>query len=1184
MADVADPAETAGDHIAAGGATPTTSAPSAAVEDDVVEAEESPTNPQEKPTEARRRFWGLCGSRKGYPGASAPTRDLSRQKLLWEFSVSINRFQFVGSETTMPCFFAVSLQPTKKESKSVRLLTQYSPKYDLDKTGPLVLNRPSVFYERKAFRASQSELGKLELKVAMWKVSRWTFNSYHGVTTRSLEQILSREPNTSMLLQETLTEADREEKKKHKRPISDVAVVFGEVILEEVFDVKLFFENWKFFPDNEKKEKKEDKQLTFVVPKNFQANPSKNQKCQVVSTNWRRDGSSLNPYFWKATTQIAKVRGTRRAVQQMYFIAKLFSAKPVNDRHPVTTFIASTVFNLQSVLDIPNFKGTMKSLTHDESFFRVGRVEGSVTCIFFSVGQSVPSKTEVFQPRTSSSVGHLNSSEMHLVVQVRKCESLAIADEEKGVSSPFLRVSWDNMMQTSFVLKNTIRPTFNHTFYFPVRFFNEKITSRKYLETAFLYEMRSKGDIQIQVWHHDDASSTSLGFTTVSLVSVLQSNHEIKCTLRGRVKTGRDAAEGEELDVPQSAAGAWYDQERAVRWFDGSRTPLVGCQIANPNQPLLHFEAFFYPAWPTDFHGLTEFAQEEADALDWPNKEAAFIQRNETFAENFAGPFPDSIGAKRCVALGQMGDIRSFPCIGLHPMNLEPLPLMAFLAETTVSQDYIPPAKLLHWMHCITYTMSTKQERTGMIYKEMWKDPQYLLFSRKGSPQDHAILLCSVLLGMSRDAYVVKGTIQVPTAMSKPKLVEHVWVMTREDGGWVTFWEPSTREFYHLPNRWVETKKKVLAEPKVQKTNEEDDEEEDETALAIQDFTSHEVGDVMVELDGVPTVGRGPRPKAKAKLGRDLVKQQMLETQRFLPTAPKSQLLGEQSLVDWLPYDSIDVVFNKTQLWANRQNQHPACITYNFEDSYPINEAQEATGTWMTLLSDEERSNYSIRYVTDNVLMEPSLKHSQLRQLESQLVTESQENLRLLRGRIGKDTIFDHRPQLLEQLDQFLHIHEEIATLDVDFCPLWDTDSAKWNDAESYLARLLAPHFQERFNKFGTAFNQPDRKGKYRYYTTVQAAEQKGWHQVLAKIRSFKEGKSVFPTMKGKVFGGFPLHFSSADKDLIRDYVMKSSEYQELIHQHDDSIFTIHCHIFPLPGGITSTWLFFGTQSPLKDS
>ena len=44
------------------------------------------------------------------------------------------------------------------------------------------------------------------------------------------------------------------------------------------------------------------------------------------------------------------------------------------------------------------------------------------------------------------------------------------------------------------------------------------------------------------------------------------------------------------------------------------------------------------------------------------------------------------------------------------------------------------------------------------------------------------------------------------------------------------------------------------------------------------------------------------------------------------------------------------------------------------------------------------------------------------------------------------------------RLDQFLHIHEEIATLDVDFCPLWDTDpwiflgdSLAWNRRELML-------------------------------------------------------------------------------------------------------------------------------------
>ena len=51
--------------------------------------------------------------------------------------------------------------------------------------------------------------------------------------------------------------------------------------------------------------------------------------------------------------------------------------------------------------------------------------------------------------------------------------------------------------------------------------------------------------------------------------------------------------------------------------------------------------------------------------------------------------------------------------------------------------------------------------------------------------------------------------------------------------------------------------------------------------------TFGEVSDAMVQLDGVPTLGpvsRGPRPKAKAfGRGRDMVKQQMLETQRRDP-------------------------------------------------------------------------------------------------------------------------------------------------------------------------------------------------------------------------------------------------------------------------------------------------------------
>ena len=159
---------------------------------------------------APRRFWSLSREAK------------SSSKQLWEFSVSISRFQFVGSEVSIPCFFAVSLQPNNPRSKSVRLLTQYSPKYDLEKAQALILRQPSIFYERKAFKASQSELSRLELKLAMWRVSRWSFNSFYGLATRTLDYILSREANTSIRLSEALTQKEREEKKKNRRSTASI--------------------------------------------------------------------------------------------------------------------------------------------------------------------------------------------------------------------------------------------------------------------------------------------------------------------------------------------------------------------------------------------------------------------------------------------------------------------------------------------------------------------------------------------------------------------------------------------------------------------------------------------------------------------------------------------------------------------------------------------------------------------------------------------------------------------------------------------------------------------------------------------------------------------------------------------------------------------------------------------------
>ena len=57
--------------------------------------------------------------------------------------------------------------------------------------------------------------------------------------------------------------------------------------------------------------------------------------------------------------------------------------------------------------------------------------------------------------------------------------------------------------------------------------------------------------------------------------------------------------------------------------------------------------------------------------------------------------------------------------------------------------------------------------------------------------EDHAVLLCSLLLGFGLDAYVVIGT--------KSKAQAHTWVMTLGAEGGVTFWESISGQRYVHP-------------------------------------------------------------------------------------------------------------------------------------------------------------------------------------------------------------------------------------------------------------------------------------------------------------------------------------------------------------------------------------------------
>ncbi|KAM8846451.1 centrosomal protein of 76 kDa [Synchiropus picturatus] len=72
--------------------------------------------------------------------------------------------------------------------------------------------------------------------------------------------------------------------------------------------------------------------------------------------------------------------------------------------------------------------------------------------------------------------------------------------------------------------------------------------------------------------------------------------------------------------------------------------------------------------------------------------------------------------------------------------------------------------------------------------QEQWCTLMAFLCRRKGDCEDHATLLCSLLLGFGLDAYVCVG--------SKAKGIPHTWVMTRGTDGSITFWESLTARRY----------------------------------------------------------------------------------------------------------------------------------------------------------------------------------------------------------------------------------------------------------------------------------------------------------------------------------------------------------------------------------------------------
>jgi centrosomal protein CEP76 len=102
------------------------------------------------------------------------------------------------------------------------------------------------------------------------------------------------------------------------------------------------------------------------------------------------------------------------------------------------------------------------------------------------------------------------------------------------------------------------------------------------------------------------------------------------------------------------------------------------------------------------------------------------------------------------------------------------------------------PVRLLdsprHAARFVSLIPFERDESLGGSSKDVWHSIHTFLCKRKGSAEEHAVLLCSLLLGYGLDAYVCMGS---------DDKGGHAWVLTRDSDGHVVFWESLTGVRYN---------------------------------------------------------------------------------------------------------------------------------------------------------------------------------------------------------------------------------------------------------------------------------------------------------------------------------------------------------------------------------------------------
>ncbi|KAH7649146.1 c2 containing [Cryptosporidium bovis] len=1002
--------------------------------------------------------------------------DYMKKMRLWEASFFIHTSE--NLETTPQDFFYViefgHVNPERDYAGTLKRTMVYTAATSLSPGEVRLLRFPIMVWPRKILCVSYSELDMFKISIKLWSIKTFTFNQLLASVSITLKDILDSEPETSLLFKKHLPAPLG----KDGRPRRDVNQKSFEVHrtrvtmqLNEVFDYDISLENWTFIPNRKLpiEIKRAPKILRIRAPLSNDISSGSSSRSTFV-TSYSVGG------YWESPCKFV-FTGTSFQLKNSYLILEVLAYLKFGP-----TVIGAALISLASVESYPLVRTTIKRVTIDIYKIIAGEVIGNVFCYSRSTGQ-LPENIRSRPTQISAGaalISQLNLSERYLVFRLFKCDNLAAADGVTGTSDPIVKVKWDGITNTSSVREKTRRPVYNQNLYFPVRLLDQ----RELLITSFRrkclpIDLLCKGPVKIEVWNKSDTSSILLGSGEVDLNKIYRIGKEdTRCLSEGLMDNKSRRADGKPNFDDEEKID---DKEGTLFSTNKLYTMKYNTLVLNMNltlrskdfgneftKPSVHFEMFFIPPFPPDV------------VVPPPPSSKAVTNIWKQLSNRWNRDFHKWKGIYK-QWFSTAPDKRNFSVIKKHPQTDESLPLCSFLSPIAVPNLISNEGSLLHWINNFMYITTESQINPPGKIPDLIP-PNLFLLSKKGSIADHVLMFCSCLLGLGFDAYVCKGTIENGT-------LEHMWIMTRHKFGHIQFWEVTNKQRYVLPCRYgmdsfykivnpyqqspsviqsVNNNNTDIEVPNdIERVRQFEIEREYYNGLYLQQWfewlkqtgeikyiEKHETNNMGIDIWGefmVPDIKIDPkeldytnpieeenddvgnRKSEKQKFKKtslDNIKKVISEYIKNIPIVPDKRFLTPE-LIAYVPYSTIELVFNHRQIWGNLGNHHPAVISYDLENPYK----------WRSFCGSKPDS------VFNDLIIEPPLQGRAIEKIEDAIAISLEENIVLLRQNSGKNTSFDRSEELKSRIDAYLTLLEFRLNLD----PLYDPGPPEGHTAWSAL-------------------------------------------------------------------------------------------------------------------------------------